>query len=153
MALELTFPLSMLAGAGLAAYALLGSTSMGYVLLRSAWPSVRHAQMEYKSGWSLIYGNAIAIGILAMAIGSLFLPQGSGLGEAGAFFSSAAAVSASGIGIFSLRRMLPGSRKMKVTIPKRLVSASVASKMAFEKIPTGFYEKTPVSSPNVVFSP
>ncbi len=139
----LSFPLSTIIEAGLAGYILLGASSLGYVMMRSGWPTVRTISMEYKSGLSILSGAAFSFGIVGIAFVPRFLkPIGLQFSVVDFLFTGAAVFSAAGIALFTARRLLAKGKKVRVVVPKRVVTANIVSRMAMEKVPEKLYTKT-----------
>ena len=135
---------------GLILYMALGATSWGYILLRMGWPNIRSVSIEYKSGWSIIFGIIFSAAVLGASL----------LGD----FSGIATISLTELLVVNLiilavvgtvvlnikRRFLSfGTKKLKISVPKRVVSASIVAKKAFKKIP----KKSYVTTPKPIFIP
>jgi len=126
--------------AGLGLYLILGSTSWGYMLMRIGWPNIRAIGIEYKSGWSIVFGlifTSLVIissyGASQLAITKMSLLELIALNSIIVFFA--------GMIIFTIKRKLLGGKHIKVSIPKRVVSANVVAKKAVEKLPKTSYIK------------
>ncbi len=141
----LQVPLSAAIEAGLAGYALLGSASLGYILLRSGWPGLRTISLEYKSGMSIVSGAVLSAGIIGLSyLPRIVSPVGLLLSPVEFMFINTSVASVSGAAIFTAKRHLSaGRKKLKISVPKRAVSASIVSKLAMEKMPQGSYVKAP----------
>ncbi|HZX20057.1 MAG TPA: hypothetical protein VFF13_03520 [archaeon] len=126
---------------GLILYMLFGSTSFGYIMLRAGWPNIRSIGIEYKSGVSIIFGiifSVAAIGISFAAHYSNF----SGLSFTELLLANTLILAGVSLVILTVKRKFLGSQKVKVSVPKRVVSANVLAKKAFEKVPEQNYVKT-----------
>src|SRR3989344_3104170 len=114
---------------GLILYMLFGSTSFGYIMLRAGWPNIRSIGIEYKSGVSIIFGiifSVAAIGISFAAHYSNF----SGLSFTELLLANTLILAGVSLVILTVKRKFLGSQKVKVSVPKRVVSANVLAKPA-----------------------
>ena len=127
-------------GVAIGLYILLGSTSWGYIFLRTGWPKVRSLELDSKTGASVIIGFiVITITIIISAIiGFLDIPLFT-LPEI-ILLVTTVILSASGL-VFTLKRKLSGNQKVRVSVPKRAIAANIAAKKAFEKVPETKYIK------------
>lgn len=126
----------------LAAYVLLGSSSIAYILLRTGWPNIRTIGIAYKSGWSIVFGLVFSLGITGLSVATLLLkPKNLAFGLPEILLMNTAIVSAAGMGLFTLKRKMATQRTVTVAVPKRIVTASIVSKMVMEKIPESEYVK------------
>lgn len=134
------FPAISALEGGLGAYMLLGSSSIGYIMLRTGWPKFRLLETEYKTGWGIITGSLFAVSTIGIAFAaSIFLQNRISLFEV--LFIAPTCTVFSGLLIFSVKRRLIGGRKVKVSVPKRVVAASIIARKAFDKMPIGSFEK------------
>ncbi len=143
-------PLSTLIEAGLAGYILFGSPAIGYILMRSGWPAIRTIGLEYKGGLSVISGAALATGIAILSFAPRLLnPVGLLYSNIDLLLLNTALACSGGVLIFTAKRNMPGRRKMKVSVPKRAVTASIISQMVLEKMPAQSYVKaaSPLAGP------
>jgi len=131
---------NLLFDAGLVLYILFGSTSWGYILLRMGWPNIRSLKIEYKSGWSIIFG-LIFTGIIAaisLIIGFLNL---AGMALLEIMLGVSVLIFFIAMGLFTAKRKLLGGKKVNVAVPKRAVTANIAAKKAVQKLPLNSYIK------------
>ncbi|GEM_PF-5293806 len=139
----LSLPLTTIIEAGLAGYVILGCRSMGYIIIRSGWPGVRATGAEYKNGASLLTGAGLLAGTGIIFAIPLALPNFvAGVGGFELLAVSAALASGSGIVLLTAKRKFGASRKARVSVPKRIVTAGIVSKMAVGMLPEKFYTKS-----------
>ncbi|MEM4630741.1 MAG: hypothetical protein QXU92_03995 [Candidatus Diapherotrites archaeon] len=117
----------------IAAYMLLGSTSLGYLLIRMGYPNFRTLEIKYKTGWSIITGIAFTITTTTLAFGTSFLLKQKIMAFELLFISIIGTI-ISAIITFNFKRYFFGTKKVKVSVPKRAVVASAIAKKAFEKL-------------------
>ncbi|MCR4368657.1 MAG: hypothetical protein NUV67_01995 [archaeon] len=118
---------------GVAVYVLFGSTSWGYIMMRVGWPNIRGFPIDYKSGWSLVFGIVFSALVLASAFAAQnFL--GTGMGFLEIVFLNATGIFLAGALFLTLKRKLLSPGKVNVSVPKRVVSANVVAKRAVERI-------------------
>jgi len=117
-----------------------GSTSWGYIFLRIGWPNIRTLEIEYKSGASLIVGLIFSI----LTIGISLIAQALKLTELSLtelLLINTTIIFITGILIFTVKRKFLGSKNVKVSIPKRVISANVIAKKAMLQLPKNSYLK------------
>jgi len=125
-----------------ALYILFGSYSWGYILLRIGWPNIRSLEIEYKKGWSIIFGLIFSALILGSSMLLDFLkitqmPIMQLLMITTIIFFIVGAL------LFTVKRKLLGARKVNVAVPKRAISANIVAKKAVKKIPKTDYVPQP----------
>ncbi|VVB99334.1 Uncharacterised protein [uncultured archaeon] len=138
----ISFSLAEATAIGLGTYALLGASSIGYTFLRTGWPDIRQIGQEYKSGWSLLLGLGTGAVIIALSAGAATVLQADfyeSLPLALATFSSIVPIL--GIVMLTFRRKLSVAKKVRIAVPKRAVTASIAAKMAMSMIPESAYTR------------
>lgn len=117
----------------LSAYMLLGSTSIGYLLIRMGYPQFRTLETTYKTGWSIITGMIFVVTTIILGfLLSFLLNQRVTAFEL--FFIVPTCMIMSSIIAFNVKRYYVGSNRVKVSVPKRAVAASVVAKKAIEKL-------------------
>ena len=135
---------SLILEGGLILYMALGATSWGYILLRMGWPNIRSISIEYKSGWSIIFGLIFSAAVLGA---SLFVDFSSiaTISLTELILVNAIILGAVGTVILNIKRRFLsfGTKKVKVAVPKRVVSANIVAKKAFQKVPKKSYVTTP----------
>jgi len=115
-----------------------GSASWGYIFLRIGWPNIRTLEIEYKSGASLIVGLIFSI----LTIGISLIAQALKLTELSLtelLLLNTTIIFITGILIFTFKRKFLGSKNVKVSIPKRVISANVIAKKAMLQLPKNSY--------------
>lgn len=122
--------------AGMSGYALFGSISIGYILLRAGWPGMDKLAQEYRIGSALIIGSAFAVLAIAAAYSYGFLSQ-SGASTASLFIILLPLVLVVSVLFMFAKRMLPG-RKPAVSkpteIPKEVEGAKKVFDFAMDKL-------------------
>lgn len=135
---------------GLILYMAFGATSWGYILLRMGWPNIRSISIEYKSGWSLIFGLIFS----AVVLGASLLGDFSGIATISLtelLVVNSIILAVVGIVILNIKRRFLsfGTKKVKVAVPKRVVSANIVARKAFKKVP----KKNYIAKPKPIFIP
>lgn len=133
-------PVQSALNAALALYVLLGAGSWGYTLLRIGWPSVRALELEYKKGWGTVLGTIFSL----TAIGATLVLHFSRLTRLTfleLFVINTCVFFVSGILIFTVKRKFISRKRMTLSVPKRIVSASIIAKKAMMKLPQGSFVK------------
>lgn len=115
----------------LSAYLLLGSPSIGYLLLRVGWPRSRVLEPAYKWGWAVLIGVAFSFFVVA---GSLISSLVFRIGFLENAFLISSALLLFGVGLLTARRKFAGKRKLRVSIPKEVAGARFASTKAVNKL-------------------
>ena len=106
-----------------------GSSSLGYLFLRSGWPKIRVLAASYKKGWSFVFGASyFAVVAIIAAVLSLFPFFGLSFRE---FFFALLAVSfIFSVGALTLMRKFLRKQKVNVVVPGSVLSAKVAAAKA-----------------------
>jgi len=120
-------------------YIMLGSTSIGYLLLRTGWPSVRTLEHPLKVGSSVLAG--IIFTILAAIAGyalSIYFPMQTDFYNY--IFASLPLMVFLLFAIMLLKQKFLGKRKVKVSVPKEDIAAKqIAEETAQRIIPEESY--------------
>lgn len=110
-----------------------GSSSLGYLFLRSGWPKIRVLKKSYKKGWSVIFGAGFSVAVaLVSAVFGFFGFFGFGFRE---FFFIFIALS-----FFISILALTGSRKflkkqvVRVSVPGSYIHAKVVAAKARNRL-------------------
>ncbi|HLC92706.1 MAG TPA: hypothetical protein VJH23_03290 [archaeon] len=124
--------------AAIVAYLVFGAGTWGYIFLRTGWPNIRQLEQSYKKGWSIAFGISFAA-TMAVIVGAAayFMPQYGSVTEL--VLVGSPAVFISGIIVFSFKRRFLRRHGLTVSVPKRVVVASIAARRAMERIPTAMY--------------
>ncbi|MCR4335359.1 MAG: hypothetical protein NUV57_02370 [archaeon] len=125
----------------LSLYIILGSPTWGYILLRIGWPNIRSLEPEYKSGWSIIFGLIFSVLVLASSAIVFFL-EITRMAFSEILLINSIIFMSAGIILFTLKRKFLGTKKVNVSVPKRIISANVVAKKAIEKLPEQSFVKT-----------
>ncbi|HIH32997.1 MAG: hypothetical protein J4478_01170 [Candidatus Diapherotrites archaeon] len=107
------------------AYFVIGSYSLGYLLLRTAQPKVRILEENYRIGWSIIFGLFFSILWLATSIA---------LGMQALFPVVLTITLIIALIALSLRRRFFASRKLNVAIPKERALAQIVSEKSVDQL-------------------
>ncbi len=128
----------LIIAAFLAAYTLFGAGTWGYIFLRTGWPNTRPLEISYKRGWSMVFGASFVLAVFAItAAVSFFFPKFGNALQA-AFYTIPAAFIA-GLLVFSARRVFLPKHKVRLGVPKRVVTAGIAARRAVGMLPSGIY--------------
>lgn len=114
-------------------YILLGSTSIGYLLIRTGWPSVRTLEHPYKVGSSI--AAAIIFTILTAIfslIFSIIFPQQMPFFHY--IFLSMTAVFFAIFILMLLKQKFVFKRTVKVSVPKEDIAAKIAAEAAVKRV-------------------
>lgn len=140
--ISLPFGIVEAASGILGAYVLLGGGSWGYILLRSGWPNVRGLESDYRAGWGMVIGIGISVVVLGSAGMILYLRWAHANFEELVFIGLGTLI-VSGLVALNLKRKLVPVKKVKVSVPKRIVSASIIAKKVVGRFPEGSYIAAP----------
>jgi len=112
----------------------IGSTSIGYIFLRTGWPKVRILEKTYKIGWSMVFGAIFSLFSLILSLAfSLF----TSLSASQTFLVIIIFSFFLGIIILSLKRKYFLQRKTIISLPKEFVSVQMVQKKLSEKMKNG----------------
>lgn len=114
-------------------YLLLGSTSIGYLLIRTGWPGVRVLEHQYKVGSSIAAGIifTILVSITALIFSIIFPTQLMFFYYI--FFAMAVAFFALFI-LMLLKQKFVFKRTVKVSVPKEDIAAKIAAEAAVKRV-------------------
>jgi len=105
-------------------YFIIGSYSLGYLLLRTGWPRIRILDENYRIGWSVIFG--VLFSILWVALAVLFNMQ--------ALFPIVLTITLIiALILFSIRRRFFASKNITVAVPKEKAAAQVIAEKSIER--------------------
>ncbi|MFH1390933.1 MAG: hypothetical protein ABIH20_01335 [Candidatus Diapherotrites archaeon] len=122
-------------------YLILGSSTWGYILLRIGWPNIRSLEPAYKKGWSIVFGIIFSMLVLVSSAIVFFLEL-TGMAFFKIVLLNSIIFLSAGIILFTLKRKFLGTKKVKVSVPKRVISANVVAKKAVKKLPEESYAPT-----------
>ena len=110
-------------------YAVAGSSSLGYLFLRSGWPKIRVLAASYKKGWSFVFGASFFV-VVAMIALVLSLSPFFGIGFREFFFALMAVSFVFSVGALTLMRKFFKKQKVNLVVPGLVLSAKVAAAKA-----------------------
>lgn len=105
-------------------YFVIGSYSLGYLLLRTGWPRIRILDENYRIGWSIIFGVVFSGFWLALAFG---------FGMQRLFPIILTITMIIVIIVLSLRRKLIASENITVAVPKEKAAVQVVADKSIER--------------------
>ena len=110
-------------------YFFAGSASIGYFFLRVGWQKGRTLETSLKAGWSIVFGAAFSLIVGTASFLEAFFGT-SVFGLADLFAINALAGISTAIIALTLKRKFFAQKKLRVIVPKEIVSASIAAERA-----------------------